>query len=37
VPGVRTNRKHSRITASMLTAFIMPVVLVGMFMIGAKV
>lgn len=37
VPGVRTNRKNARITASMLTAFIMPVVLVGMFMIGAKV
>lgn len=37
VPGVRTNRKHSRVAASLLTAFIMPVVLVGMFMIGAKV
>lgn len=37
VPGVRTNRKHSRVTASMLTACIMPIVLVGMFMIGVKV
>lgn len=37
VPGVRANRKHARIAASMLTAFIMPIVLVGMFMIGVKV
>ena len=35
VPGVRnTSRKQQRVTASLLTAFIMPVVLVGMLMIG---
>lgn len=38
VPGVRnTSRKHARVTASLLTAIIMPIVLVGMVMIGAKV
>jgi hypothetical protein len=38
VPGVRnTSRRHARVTASLLTAFIMPIVLVGMVMIGANI
>ncbi|MGE3301931.1 MAG: hypothetical protein AB7M12_02325, partial [Hyphomonadaceae bacterium] len=38
VPGVRnTARKHARVAASALTAFVMPVVLVGMTLIGFKV
>jgi hypothetical protein len=37
VPGVRHSRKHLRVAASALTAFIMPVVLVGMVMIGIRI
>ncbi len=33
--GMRKNRKHARVTASALTAFILPVVLAGVVMIGA--
>jgi hypothetical protein len=37
VPGVRnTSKKHQRVTASLLTAFIMPIVLIAMVMIGIK-
>jgi hypothetical protein len=34
---VRHSRKHLRVAASALTAFIMPVVLVGMVMIGIRI
>jgi hypothetical protein len=38
VPGVRnTSRKRLRVTASLMTAMVMPIVLIGMLLIGLKI